>query len=133
MIYKYNEFNEKVNYNKLKKIIPFLLLQYIPSDESRPVPNVENKSKYTIYLKDENSSDIITLKPGEVYNGRIDGIKHPTKGVYKVVDYVDEIFGVQVYDNDVKYGNLPTYVNDKLGGGHLSKSPDNNWYELFAK
>lgn len=130
MILKYETFlSESVG--NLKKVIPFLLFSYLPNTQSNPIPNVTNNSNHVIHLKSEDSNKVIKLNPGEVYTKRIDGINHPNVGVYKVIDYVDELFGIQIYDNDIKLGKLPKSVNDKLGGGLLTTPPDKNWENIF--
>lgn len=129
----YNDFNEGLKLSKLRKIIPFILFSYIPNSEVIESPNVINNSDHVIYLKCEDNSDIVELSPGEIYNGRIDGIKHPKYGVYKIVDYVDDIFGIQIYNDDIKLGKLPLSVNVKLGGGKLDSPPDEGWESIFNK
>lgn len=130
-MYKIKRF-ESLNENRiLNRILPYIFFLYSPNVEVKNVPNVLNNSKYSIKLKSEDSNEIIILSPGESYDGRIDGISHPIFGVYKVVDYVDEIFGIQIYDDKLKLGDLPLEVNNKLGGGHLDKSPDIKWDGLF--
>lgn len=132
LMLNYDEYIKEMKMSDIKKVIPFILFSYLPQTQHIDVPNVKNNSDNDIFLKSEYSSNIIKLEPGESYNKRIDGIK-TQKGVYKVVDYVDELFGIEVNNKDLNINHLPEYINTKLGGGYLKKSPDKNWDSLFKE
>jgi hypothetical protein len=89
---------------------------------------VKNKSKQSIFTKNEDNDTVSECKSGEKATN-IDGVK--TNGVvYKIPDGVH---AVVTKENKVKVNSLWGGFIYKVRGGELTAPPDEKWNKLFEK
>jgi hypothetical protein len=76
------------------------------------------------------------MQPGSTIDFMVDGITHPNfpAQVFKAVDYIDLIFGINVTPNFI-YVNTSEGIelNQLGGGGWMNQPPDPGWNAIFEK